>query len=78
MSRVLCVDDEPQLLRTLGANLQARHYDVDLATTGEQALQLAAASRPDVVILDLGLPGISGLEVIRRLRRWTETPIVVL
>jgi two-component system KDP operon response regulator KdpE len=78
MSRVLCVDDEPQLLRTLGANLRARHYDVDLALTGEQALQMAAESRPDVVILDLGLPGLSGLEVIRRLRRWTKVPIVVL
>ena len=43
MTRVLCVDDEPQLLRTLGANLRARHYDVDLATTGEQALELAAS-----------------------------------
>ena len=78
MSRILCVDDEPQLLRTLGANLRARNYDVDLATSGEQALQMAAASRPDVVILDLGLPGINGLEVIRRLRHWTEVPIVVL
>jgi two-component system, OmpR family, KDP operon response regulator KdpE len=78
VSRILCVDDEPQLLRTLGANLRARHYDVDLATTGEQALEVAAANRPDVVILDLGLPGINGLEVIRRLRHWTEVPIVVL
>jgi two-component system, OmpR family, KDP operon response regulator KdpE len=78
MSRVLCVDDEPQLLRTLGANLRARNYEVDLATSGEQALEMAAASRPDVVILDLGLPGINGLEVIRRLRHWTEVPIVVL
>lgn len=78
MSRVLCVDDEPQLLRTLGANLRARQYEVDLALTGEQALQMATESRPDLVILDLGLPGITGLEVIRRLRRWTKVPIVVL
>jgi two-component system KDP operon response regulator KdpE len=78
VSRVLCVDDEPQLLRTLGANLRARQYDVDLALTGEQALQMATESRPDLVILDLGLPGITGLEVIRRLRRWTKVPIVVL
>jgi two-component system KDP operon response regulator KdpE len=75
---VLCVDDEPQLLRTLGANLRARQYEVDLALSGEQALQMAAESRPDLVILDLGLPGITGLEVIRRLRRWTKVPIVVL
>ena len=78
VTRVLCVDDEPQLLRTLGANLTARHYDVDLVTTGEQALEAAAARRPDVVVLDLGLPGMSGLDVIRALRRWTEVPIVVL
>lgn len=78
MSRILCVDDEPQLLRTLAANLRARRYEVNVATTGEQALQVAAESRPDVVILDLGLPGISGLEVIRRLRHWSEVPIVVL
>lgn len=78
MTRVLCVDDEPHLLRTLGANLRAREYDVDLAPNGERALELAGANRPDAVILDLGLPGISGLEVIRSLRHWTTTPIVVL
>ena len=78
MSRVLCVDDEPHLLRTLGANLRARSYEVDLADTGERALELAAAHRPDAIILDLGLPGISGLEVIRSLRHWTQVPIVVL
>lgn len=78
MSRILCVDDEPHLLRTLGANLRARDYDVDLATTGERAMELAAAHRPDAVILDLGLPGMSGLEVIRALRHWTDVPIVVL
>lgn len=78
MTRILCVDDEPHLLRTLGANLRARQYEVDLATTGEQAIELARAHRPDAVILDLGLPGISGLQVIRALRHWTQTPIVVL
>lgn len=78
MTRILCVDDEPNLLRTLGANLRARSYEVDLATTGEQALAMAAAHRPDAVIVDLGLPGMSGLEVIRSLRHWTQTPIVVL
>ena len=78
MTRVLCVDDEPHLLRALGANLRARSYEVDLAPNGERALELAAANRPDAVILDLGLPGISGLEVIRSLRHWTSTPIVVL
>jgi len=78
MTRILCVDDEPNLLRTLGANLRAREYEVDLAATGERALELAAAHRPDAVIVDLGLPGMSGLEVIRSLRHWTQTPIVVL
>jgi len=78
MSRVLVVDDEPQILRALGINLRARGYDVDLAATGEQALQLAGRHHPDVVVLDLGLPGIGGVDVIRGLRGWTSVPIVVL
>jgi two-component system, OmpR family, KDP operon response regulator KdpE len=76
-SRVLVVDDELPLLRALGTNLRARGYIVDPAPTGEEALQLAARHRPDAVILDLGLPGISGIEVIAGLRGWTELPIVV-
>ena len=78
MTRVLVVDDEPQILRALAANLRARGYEVDLAGTGEAALTLAQRHRPDAVILDLGLPGIDGLEVIRGLRGWTQVPIVVL
>jgi two-component system KDP operon response regulator KdpE len=78
LTRVLIVDDEPQLLRALGTNLRARGYDVDLAPTGETALVLAARKHPDVVVLDLGLPGIDGTEVIRGLRGWTEVPIIVL
>lgn len=78
MARILCVDDETHLLRTLAANLRARSYTVDLATSGERALELASANRPDAVILDLGLPGMSGIEVIRSLRHWTQVPIVVL
>lgn len=78
MSRVLFVDDEPNLRRTLAANLRARGYDVDLAETGERAIELVAETRPDVVLLDLGLPGMSGMQVIRSLRRWTNVPIVVL
>lgn len=78
MPRVLCVDDEPQLLRTLTANLKARHYDVALAATGEAALASAREQRPDVLLLDLGLPGMSGLDVIRALRRWSTVPIIVL
>lgn len=78
MSRILCVDDEPNLRRTLAANLRARGYEVDLAATGERALEIARENLPDVVLLDLGLPGLSGLEVIRSLRHWTNVPIVVL
>jgi two-component system KDP operon response regulator KdpE len=78
MTRVLVVDDEPQILRALGINLRARGYEVDLAPDGEHALTLAASHHPDVVILDLGLPGIGGVDVIRGLRGWSTVPIVVL
>ncbi|MEO9223815.1 MAG: response regulator [Acidimicrobiales bacterium] len=78
MTRILVVDDEAPILRALAANLRARGYEADLAQTGEEALQLAASNTPDVVILDLGLPCMSGLEVIRGLRGWTETPIIIL
>jgi two-component system KDP operon response regulator KdpE len=75
---VLAIDDEPPILRALGANLGARGYDVVLAATGEDALGAAAKHPPDVVVLDLGLPGMSGLDVIRGLRGWTDVPIIVL
>jgi two-component system, OmpR family, KDP operon response regulator KdpE len=78
MTRILVVDDEPQILRALGTNLKARGYDIDLAPTGEAALTLAARHHPDVVVLDLGLPGIDGIDVIRGLRGWSSVPIVVL
>ena len=78
MTRVLVVDDEPQIRRTLEVNLRARRYDVDLARTGEEALELAARHHPDVVVLDLGLPGIDGIEVVKGLRGWSETAIVIL
>ena len=77
-TRVLAVDDEPPILRALAANLRARGYEVDLATTGEAALELASHHAPDVVILDLGLPGMSGLEVIQGLREWSSVPILIL
>ncbi len=76
--RVLVVDDEPQIRRALGTNLRARGYLVDLAADGEEALRQAADHHPDVVVLDLGLPGIDGIDVIRGLRGWTSIPIVVL
>jgi len=78
MTRVLVVDDEPQLLRALSINLRARHYEVRLATNGAEALKAAAAHPPDVVILDLGLPDMEGTDVIAGLRGWTEVPILVL
>ena len=66
MTRILAVDDEPQILRALATNLRARGYDVDLAESGEQALALAARHHPDVVVLDLGLPGMDGQDA----RHW--------
>jgi len=78
ISRVLVVDDEPQIRKTLEVNLRARRYEVDLASTGEEALDLAARHHPDVVILDLGLPGIDGIDVVRGLRGWSQVPIVIL
>jgi two-component system KDP operon response regulator KdpE len=76
--RVLVVDDEPQILRALSTNLKARGYEVDVAASGEDALRVAADRHPDVVILDLGLPGIDGIEVVQGLRGWTTVPIIVL
>jgi two-component system, OmpR family, KDP operon response regulator KdpE len=77
-SRVLVVDDEPQIRRTVAINLRARGFDVDLARNGEEALDLAARRHPDVVVVDLGLPGIGGIEVIEGIRRWSHVPIIVL
>jgi two-component system KDP operon response regulator KdpE len=78
VTRVLVVDDEAQIRRALSVNLEARGYEVELAATGEEALRLAAAHHPDVVLLDLGLPGIDGTDVVRGLRGWSEVPIIVL
>ena len=77
-ARILIVDDEPTLRRTLRANLLARGYQVALAETGEDALAQATARLPDLVILDLMLPGLSGLEVCRLLRARSAMPILVL
>ncbi|MET9555248.1 MULTISPECIES: response regulator [Streptomyces] len=76
--RVLVVDDEPQIVRALVINLKARKYEVDAAADGATALELAAARHPDVVVLDLGLPDMDGVEVIKGLRGWTRVPILVL
>ena len=78
MTRVLVVDDEPQIVRALRVNLRARDYQVDTAATGAEALAVAARHPPDVVILDLGLPDLDGIDVIHGLRGWTAAPIIVL
>ena len=78
MSRVLVVDDEPQIVRALVINLRARSYEVDAACDGITALRLAADRHPDAVVLDLGLPDIDGVDVIRGLRGWSRVPIIVL
>jgi len=75
---ILVVDDEPQILRALTTNLRGAGYEVARAATGEDALAAAAARPPDAVVLDLVLPDISGVEVCRELRTWTETPILIL
>jgi two-component system KDP operon response regulator KdpE len=76
--KVLAVDDEPQILRALRASLAARGHDVVTAPNGETALDVLATTEVDLVVLDLGLPGIDGLEVISRLRSWSRVPVIVL
>jgi len=78
MTRVLIVEDEPQLRRALGINLRARRYEVETVATGAGALRAAASSPPDLVILDLGLPDMDGNEVVTGLRGWTRVPIIIL
>jgi two-component system KDP operon response regulator KdpE len=78
VTEVLVVDDEPTLVRALQINLKARHYGVRTAVTGRDALSTAASHPPDLVILDLGLPDLDGVEVIQGLRGWTAVPIIVL
>ncbi|GAB2859931.1 response regulator [Lentzea nigeriaca] len=78
MTTVLVVDDEPQIVRALRINLSARGYDVLTAYDGKTALRVAVDEKPDVVVLDLGLPDIDGVEVIAGLRGWTSMPIIVL
>ena len=78
MSRILVVDDEQQILRAVRRALVARGYEVVMAADGEDALVQAEASTPDLVVLDLNLPDIDGLDVCRRLRAWTRVPILIL
>lgn len=78
MTFVLAVDDDPAILRTLSINLRARGYDVETARDGRSALQVVDERVPDAVILDLGLPDLDGVTVLRRLRAFTQVPVVVL
>jgi two-component system KDP operon response regulator KdpE len=75
---LLVIDDEPQVRRFLRSSLAATGYKLIEAASGEEGLAQAAAQRPDVILLDLGLPDMDGLEVTRRLREWTGTPIIIL
>lgn len=75
---ILVIDDEPQILRALKTILAEKQFKITTASTGEEGLALAAANPPDIVILDLGLPGMDGFEVCGRLREWTQCPIIVL
>jgi two-component system KDP operon response regulator KdpE len=77
-ARILVIDDEEQIRRALRSILQARRYEVDLAASGRDGLSAAVTHTPDLIVLDLTLPDMSGLEVARELREWYEGPIVVL
>ncbi|MFD8245481.1 response regulator [Nocardia sp. NPDC059691] len=77
-TKVLVVDDEPQIVRALRINLSVRGYEVITAATGGAGLRAAADRHPDVVILDLGLPDMDGIEVLAGLRGWTSAPVIVL
>src|SRR6185436_6582706 len=76
--RILVVDDEPHILRLLQVTLRGGGYEVVEAVAGEPALEAAATNPPDLVLLDLGLPDIDGVEVCRQLRTWSQAPIIVL
>ena len=75
---VLVIEDEPQIRKFLRASLDAQGFSVELAESGEQGLVMAANRRPEAIVLDLGLPDLDGVEVIRRLREWSRVPIIVL
>ncbi|MCB0935412.1 MAG: response regulator [Mycolicibacterium sp.] len=77
-TKVLVIDDEPQILRALRINLSVRGYEVITAATGAAALKVAAEQHPDVIVLDLGLPDMDGIEVLGGLRGWLSAPVIVL
>ena len=75
---ILVVDDEPQIRRVLRTTLTFRGYEISEAASGEDALEKARKIKPDLILLDVNLPGISGIEVCKELRRWSDTPIIML
>jgi two-component system KDP operon response regulator KdpE len=75
---ILVIDDEPQILRAMRTILTEKQFRVTTASRGEEGLTLAATNQPDLIILDLGLPDMDGVEVCTRLREWTQTPIIIL
>jgi two-component system, OmpR family, KDP operon response regulator KdpE len=75
---ILVIDDEPQILRAMRTILTEKQFKVTTASRGEEGLALAAATEPDLIILDLGLPDMNGVQVCQRLREWTQTPIIIL
>ncbi len=77
-SHLLAIDDEPRILRFLQSNLQLANYSVQTAATGTEGLKLALENAPDLVLLDLGLPDLDGLEVLRQLRRESDVPVIIL
>ena len=77
-ARILVVDDEHAIVRALSAALDARGYRVEVARDGAEALERAATTAPDLIVLDLGLPDLDGIEVCKRIRAWSDVPIVVL
>ena len=77
-ARILVVDDEPSIVDVLSYNLEKAHYRVDVAHDGPQALEIAKSQHPDLIVLDLMLPGLDGLEVCRQLRKESDVPIIML
>jgi two-component system, OmpR family, KDP operon response regulator KdpE len=78
VTKILVVDDDPGLVRALGINLRARHFEVETARDGATALKRASSFLPDVVVLDLGLPDLDGVDVVHGIRGWSSVPIIVL
>jgi two-component system KDP operon response regulator KdpE len=77
-AKILVIDDEPQIQKLLRVTLKAQGFEVVAASTGEEGILQATMVRPDLIVLDLGLPDIPGMEVLHRIREWTQIPIVVL